>query len=112
MILGEEEKALVVRTKLCKIEEEGPTFVSHLDGSVHFFPPEKSIETQINLGADIIVALDECTSPLHNYDYTKAAMERTHRWEKRSLDYFTRSHRRRGGPEILQAMFGVIKGGP
>ena len=112
LILGEEEKALVVRTKLCKIEEEGPTFVSHLDGSVHFFPPEKSIETQINLGADIIVALDECTSPLHNYDYTKAAMERTHRWEKRSLDYFTRSHRLRGGAAISDAGFGGFEGGP
>ncbi|MBI3384728.1 tRNA-guanine transglycosylase [Candidatus Gottesmanbacteria bacterium] len=88
--LGDLEKAVIVRTKLCKIEEEGPTFVSHLDGSVHFFPPEKSIEVQMKLGADLIVALDECTSPLHNYDYTKAAMERTHRWEERALREFNR----------------------
>ncbi|MCL5675721.1 MAG: tRNA guanosine(34) transglycosylase Tgt [Patescibacteria group bacterium] len=112
--LESESKEVVVRTKLCKIEEEGPTFISHLDGSAHFFPPEKSIETQIKLGADFIVCLDECTSPLHDYNYTKAAMERTHRWEKRSLQYFSkRSHLIKGATlKNDQALFGVIQGGP
>lgn len=104
--LGNVEKSLIVRTKLCKIEEEGPTFVSHLDGSAHFFPPEKSIEVQMKLGADLIVCLDECTSPIHNYDYTKAAMERTHRWEERSLSKF------KSLKITKQALFGVIQGGP
>lgn len=93
--------SLIPRTKLCKIEEEGPTFQSHLDGSVHFFPPEKSVETQIKLGADFIVALDECTSPLHDYDYTKVSMARSHRWETRSLAAARDDN-----------MFGVVQGGP
>ncbi|MCL5432125.1 MAG: tRNA guanosine(34) transglycosylase Tgt [Patescibacteria group bacterium] len=98
---GDQGSTLAVRTKLCKVEEEGPTFQSHLDGSVHFFPPEKSVATQIKLGADFIVALDECTSPLHDYDYTKVSMERSHRWEMRSLLAARDKN-----------MFGVIQGGP
>jgi queuine tRNA-ribosyltransferase/7-cyano-7-deazaguanine tRNA-ribosyltransferase len=94
-------REVAIRTKLCKVEEEGPTFQSHLDGSAHFFPPEKSVEVQIKLGADLIVALDECTSPLHNYDYTKTSMERSHRWELRSLKVSKSKN-----------MFGVIQGGP
>lgn len=95
------DQAIIPRTKLCKIEDDGPTFVSHLDGSVHFFPPEKSIDVQLSLGADLIVALDECTSPLHDYDYTKTSMNRTHRWELRSLT------RAKGS-----GIYGVIQGGP
>lgn len=102
IVLGDQETtALVRRTKLCKIEEEGPTFQSHIDGSVHFFSPEISVKTQIKLGADFIVALDECTSPLHNYDYTKVSMERSHRWELRSLAAARDDN-----------MFGVVQGGP
>ena len=102
LVLGQQESSeMVVRTKLCKIEEEGPTFQSHLDGSTHFFSPEISVKTQEDLGSDFIVALDECTSPLHDYDYTKASMERSHRWEKRSLDCARDCN-----------MFGVIQGGP
>ncbi|MBI3888114.1 tRNA-guanine transglycosylase, partial [Candidatus Microgenomates bacterium] len=102
LVLGQEESSeIVVRTKLCKIEEEGPTFQSHLDGSVHFFSPEKSVEVQEKLGSDFIVALDECTSPLHGYDYTKTSMERSHRWEGRSLKAAKNKN-----------MFGVIQGGP
>ena len=133
MVIGEtintdKRKEVVVRTKLCKIEEDGPTFQSHIDGSVHFFPPEKSVETQMKLGADFMIALDECTSPLHDYDYTKASMERSHRWEKRSLDYLDshsgkRSESRISENTILRdpgqarmtegsEMFGVVQGGP
>lgn len=105
LVLGEmiaiDPKALVARTKFCKIEEEGPTFQSHLDGTVHFFSPEKSVETQIKMGADFIVALDECTSPLHNYDYTLFSMNRSHRWELRSL-----------AAARDKNMFGVVQGGP
>lgn len=101
VVSEEKSTAIIPRTKLCKIEEAGPTFQSHIDGSVHFFSPEISVETQIKLGADFIVALDECTSPLHNYDYTKVSMERSHRWEMRSLAVARDDN-----------MFGVIQGGP
>ena len=73
---------------LVKITEEGIEFRSHLDGSPHKFTPENTIEIQRKLGADIIFVLDECTSPLHDYEYTKRAMERTHRWAVRALEYF------------------------
>jgi queuine tRNA-ribosyltransferase/7-cyano-7-deazaguanine tRNA-ribosyltransferase len=85
-----------------KITEDGVEFRSHLDGSRHFFTPEKSMEIQKNLGADLIFAFDECTSPLHDYAYTKKAMERTHRWAKRSLESY--DYKR-------QALFGIVQGG-
>lgn len=72
--------------KLSKIEDDGVVFTSHLDGSKHKFNSEVSISTQHKLGADIILAFDECPSPLHDYEYTKNSLERTHRWEKDSLD--------------------------
>jgi queuine tRNA-ribosyltransferase/7-cyano-7-deazaguanine tRNA-ribosyltransferase len=72
--------------KLAHIDEEGVTFKSHLDGSKHRFTPEVSIQTQHLLGADIIVAFDECPSPLHDYAYNKSSLDRTHRWEKTSLE--------------------------
>ena len=65
--------------KLCIIDEEGVTFTSHLDGSLHRFTAERSIEIQHNIGADIIIAFDECTSPTADYQYQKEAMDRTHR---------------------------------
>ena len=74
-----------VSVKLAKIDEDGVTFKSHIDGSEHRFTPERSMQIQHNLGADIIFAFDECTSPSADYDYQKQAMERTHRWAKRSL---------------------------
>ncbi|MCL4397457.1 tRNA guanosine(34) transglycosylase Tgt [Patescibacteria group bacterium] len=114
MVLGEtiavDPKELVVRTKLCKIEEDGPTFQSHIDGTVHFFSPEISVETQQKLGSDFIVALDECTSPLHDYEYTQLSMKRSHRWELRSLNHMRSFAKARDG--LSQAMFGVIQGGP
>lgn len=90
--------------KLAKIDEEGVTFQSHLDGRRHRFTPERSMEIQHLLGADIIFAFDECTSPLAPYDYQELAMERTHRWAQRSLN----EHKRLGGP---QALFGIVQGG-
>ena len=73
---------------LVKITEEGIEFRSHLDGSPQKFTPENTIEIQRKLGADIIFVLDECTSPLHDYEYTRRAMERTHRWAVRALEHF------------------------
>ncbi|MCX6713927.1 MAG: tRNA guanosine(34) transglycosylase Tgt [Candidatus Vogelbacteria bacterium] len=71
--------------KLAKIDEDGVTFKSVIDGSEHRFTPERSMQIQHNLGADIIFAFDECTSPLADYEYQKEAMKRTHRWAERSL---------------------------
>ena len=66
-----------------KIKEEGVKFKSHIDGSYHFFTPEKAIEIQRAIGADIIMAFDECTPYPCEYIYAKKSMERTHRWLKR-----------------------------
>ncbi|MCE9646131.1 MAG: tRNA guanosine(34) transglycosylase Tgt [Chloroflexi bacterium] len=84
-----------------KIDDDGVTFKSHIDGSTHRFTPEKSIAIQENLGADIIMAFDECSDP-NDAAYSKIAMERTHRWAERSLRAKTRAD---------QAMFGIVQGG-
>jgi queuine tRNA-ribosyltransferase len=84
-----------------KINENGVTFKSHIDGSTHVFTPEKSIRIQENLGADIIMAFDECSDP-NDRAYSRIAMERTHRWAERSLKAHV-------SPD--QALFGIIQGG-
>ena len=84
-----------------KIDDDGVTFKSHIDGSSHRFTPERSIQIQENLGADIIMAFDECSDP-RDHAYSKIAMERTHRWAERSLS----AHRRSD-----QALFGIVQGG-
>jgi tRNA-guanine transglycosylase len=91
-----------------QVTEEGVQFRSHLDGSRHFFTPELSIRVQRELGADIILAFDECTSPLHDEDYTRESMDRTHRWAERSLHYFQQNGPLHGYP---QALFGIVQGG-
>ena len=90
------------RKKLAKIDEEGVTFASHLDGSRQRLTPEISIHVQEQLGADLIVAFDECTSPLSDYAYTRAAMERTHRWAERSLAARASS---------TNGLYGIVQGG-
>lgn len=97
--------------KLVKIDEDGVEFKSHIDGSSHYFTPEKSIKIQHNIGADIIFAFDECTSPTAKYDYQKQAMERTHRWAKRSLDEHNKLKLRLPSGEKKQALFGIVQGG-
>ncbi len=91
------------KIKPVKISEEGVVFYSHLDGAEHQLTPEKSIKIQEELGADLIFAFDECTSPLADYVYTKKAMERTHRWAERSLAAKKK-------PD--QFLFGIVQGGP
>jgi len=71
--------------RLAKIGNDGVSFKSHLDGSIHYITPEKSIQIQHNLGADIIFAFDKCTSPVEDLKYQNEALERTHRWAERSL---------------------------
>jgi len=84
-----------------KIDDDGVTFKSHIDGSIHHFTPEKSIQIQEHLGADIIMAFDECSDP-NDHEYSKTAMERTHRWAERSLNAKKRTD---------QALFGIVQGG-
>ncbi len=92
--------------RLANIGADGVSFRSHHDGSLHYITPEKSIEVQHNLGADILFAFDEATAPGETYQYQEEAMERTHRWAKRSLDY----HRSKPNAEH-QALFGIVQGG-
>ncbi len=89
--------------KLRKISEEGVEFKSHLDGSKHFFSPESVMEIEQDLGADIIMAFDECVGYPATYEYTKQSMERTTRWAKRCKD----SHKNTEN----QSLFGIIQGG-
>lgn len=84
-----------------KVDDEGVTFKSHIDGSKHRFTPEKSIAIQENLGADIIMAFDECADP-YNRAYNEKAMRRTHAWVQRCVDAKTRDD---------QALFGIVQGG-
>ncbi|MCF7815500.1 MAG: tRNA guanosine(34) transglycosylase Tgt [Candidatus Pacebacteria bacterium] len=93
--------------KLCIVDEDGVTFTSHIDGSMHRFTAERSIEIQHAIGADIIVAFDECTSPTAPYEYQKEAMERTHRWAKRSV----LAHKRNFEALRTQGLYGVVQGG-
>ena len=117
---------------LRKVTEEGVAFRSHLDGSSHFFSPESAIAAQIGLGADIIMAFDECTEHPAEYARTRDSMEMTARWARRSKDYFeahkqetpwfgersgavpgspTRAGLAQAGVEDTQALFGIVQGG-
>lgn len=84
-----------------QIDNDGVTFKSHIDGSIHRFTPEKSVAIQENLGADIIMAFDECAEP-HDHAYSERAMQRTHTWLQRCLEAKKRED---------QALFGIVQGG-
>jgi tRNA-guanine transglycosylase len=86
---------------LAEVTEEGVRFRSVYDGSEHFLDAAGSMRLQSDLGADMIMAFDECTSPLADYEYTKRALERTHRWAEVSL----REH------DPRQALYGIVQGG-
>ncbi len=91
-----------------KMTEEGVHFVSHLDGSKHLLTPELSIEVQLDLGSDICLTLDELLSPTHSMEYVKDSLERTHRWELRSLEYF-KKHAGKGTTQN-PLIFGILQG--
>ena len=108
------------------IDPNGVMFRSHSDGSAHYFTPEKSIQIQHNLGADIIFAFDECTSPHESLHYQKEALDRTHRWARRSLEYHQNLNSSADGrffqvlgknPQTMEkssvtpALFGIVQGG-
>ncbi len=87
---------------LRNITEDGVTFQSHLDGSRHFFSPEKAVEIQLALGADILMALDECPPHSAEYAYHQTSMERTVRWARQC---------RAAHPGDAPALFGIVQGG-
>lgn len=93
---------------LVKIDEDGVTFKSHLDGSSHRFTPEVSMRIQQKLGADIVMAFDQCTSDEATESETRAAMERTHRWAERCLTAFAD---KTDAPPWKQQLFGIVQGG-
>jgi queuine tRNA-ribosyltransferase len=95
--------------RLAKVDDEGVNFKSHIDGSMHRFTPEKSMQIQHNIGADIIFAFDECTSIAQPYSYQKMSLSRTHKWADRCII----EHRRltKDSPtKPYQALFGVVQG--
>lgn len=100
-----DESILGEHGKLAIVDDEGVSFTSHIDGTLYRFTPERSVEIQHNLGADIFFAFDECTSPEAEYEYQKEAMDRTHRWAERSL------YAHRQNLDTKQAIFGIVQGG-
>jgi queuine tRNA-ribosyltransferase len=90
-----------------KIKEEGVTFKSHIDGSTHFFTPEGVMDIQRTIGADIIMAFDECTPYPCEYGYARESMEMTHRWLKRCCDRFDSTEPKYG---YSQTFFPIVQG--
>jgi queuine tRNA-ribosyltransferase len=90
-----------------KLKEEGVTFRSHIDGSKHLFTPENVVDTQRTIGADIIMAFDECTPGTADYNYAKQSMERTHRWLERGLKHFDETEGKYG---YSQTFFPIVQG--
>ena len=98
--------------ELRKVSEDGVRFRSHLDGSSHFFTPESAMEAQIALGADIIMAFDECTEYPAERSRAEKSMEMTARWAKRSKDAFeAKKNEVPWGRDETQALFGIVQGG-
>lgn len=95
--------------KIASVDPNGVMFRSHITGDAHYFTPEKSIEIQHNLGADMIFAFDECTSPLESNHYQREALDRTHRWAKQSLE----KHKELNSVDkkFKPALFGIVQGG-
>jgi queuine tRNA-ribosyltransferase len=101
-------------SELRKITEEGVNFRSHLDGTSHLFSPERSIQIQIALGADIIMAFDECTEHPAERSRARESMEMTLRWARRSKEYFeSHKHETPWAPSLdhPQTLFGIVQGG-
>ena len=90
-----------------KFTEDGVVFQSHIDGSRHFFTPEKAIDVQRSLGADIIMAFDECTPYPCEHDYASMSMDRTHRWLKRCIEHFRNG---RSLYDFSQSLFPIVQG--
>ncbi len=90
-----------------KLKEEGATFRSHIDGSKHLFTPERTVDIQRSIGADIIMAFDECTPGDADYNYAKKSMELTHRWLDRGTKHFDATEPKYG---YSQTFFPIVQG--
>ena len=90
-----------------KLKEEGAYFRSHIDGSRHLFTPENVVDIQRTIGADIMMAFDECTPGTADYNYAKSSMERTHRWLERGLKRFDETPDKYG---YSQTFFPIVQG--
>ena len=90
-----------------KLKEEGATFRSHIDGSKHLFTPENVVDIQRTIGADIIMAFDECTPGTADYQYAKKSMDLTHRWLDRGLKHFNETQPKYG---YSQTYFPIVQG--
>ena len=90
-----------------KINEDGVKFKSHIDGSTHFFSPESSMDIQRSIGADIIMAFDECTPYPCEYEYAKKSMHMTHRWLKRCIEHLDKNPVKYG---YQQTFFPIVQG--
>lgn len=97
------------KERLAHVDDDGVTFKSHLDGSMHRFTPEVSMQVQHQIGADIIFAFDECTTLHNTRKYQEKALERTRLWAKRCLTEHDRLTKSRSG-KPYQALFGVLQG--
>ncbi len=106
---GVKPQNLITQKPQVKITDSGVEFTSHLDGSQHFFTPEKAIEIQRYIGADIIMAFDECTPDQADAKYTAEALDRTHRWAKQCVEYWE-SKNRLNIYGNYQALFGIVQG--
>src|SRR3989338_8310546 len=91
---------------LVKVKDDGVEFRSHLDGSVNFLSPETAIDSEVKLGADIIMAFDQCTSDTANKEEARAALELTNNWLLRSIKEWRKHDTEK------QALFGIIQGAP
>ena len=94
-------------TGIRKMKEEGVTFQSHIDGSRHLFTPERVMDIERSIGADIMMAFDECTPGTADYRYAKQSMERTHRWLDRCVQRFSETEPKYG---YEQALFPIVQG--
>ncbi len=99
------------KESLVKITEDGVHFRSYMDGSKHYFSPEKVMDIQSNIWADIIMAFDECAPGWSTHSYARAAMERTHRWAERSKAQWILNNQKRKAEWIHeQALFWIVQG--
>lgn len=90
-----------------KLKEEGVEFRSHIDGSKHFFSPERVMDIERTIGADIIMALDECTPGTADYEYARKSLDMTHRWLDRCFDRFNSTEPKYG---YNQSLFPIVQG--
>ncbi|MFM9130976.1 MAG: tRNA-guanine transglycosylase, partial [Actinomycetes bacterium] len=104
-----EEVIATDKDRLAHVDEDGVNFKSHLDGSMHRFTPEFSMQVQHKIGADIIFAFDECTTLLNTRQYQENSLDRTYRWAKRCISEHEKLTKERSD-KPYQALFGVIQG--